>query len=381
MGWLWGNNEALVNNRDLLGQLKVLREENARLQLQLTTAREECLEEHSRRLSSVQAAEHWEKLLKSMERFGSTVAESQKSMASMANTLKSEKDEVLQAARVSTGNNVIMDRINREIATLADNSRQTMERVISLNQSTEKIGNILNLIKDVANQTNLLALNAAIEAARAGESGRGFAVVADEVRKLAERTAKATSEIGGLVNTIQRDTRSALESMETLGSKAESLGTDGSQATQNINNMIEVSLRIERAVAKSALRSFTELAKIDHLVFKFEIYKVFMGVSPKTSGDFASHTACRLGKWYYEGEGKSCFSRLDGYSQMETPHQAVHRSGREAVEKFYSGQFDAGLQLLSSMESASVDVLACLERMAVAGETSPEVLCIAQASR
>jgi hypothetical protein len=374
MGWFWGGSKARA--LDLLERLNTLQAENSSLQQQLATATEHCKEERERRLSATQVAEQWEKLLKSMERFGSTVVESQKSMASMANSLKSEKEEVLQAGRVSTGNNVIMDRINREIATLAENSRHTMERVVGLNLSTEKIGGILNLIKDVADQTNLLALNAAIEAARAGEAGRGFAVVADEVRKLAERTAKATSEIGVLVASIQSNTRVALESMETLGRNAESLGTDGGQATQNINNMIDVSHRIERAVAKSALRSFTELAKIDHLVFKFEIYKVFMGVSPKTASDFASHTACRLGKWYYEGEGQGCFSRLDGYSQMETPHQAVHRSGREAIERFYSGQFDAGLELLDRMESASMNVLACLERMAVAGETSPEALCI-----
>lgn len=104
------------------------------------------------------------------------------------------------------------------IQKIVESSQNTAQVISSLAKKSEQIGEITQVINNIAEQTNLLALNAAIEAARAGEQGRGFAVVADEVRKLSERTSKATKEIADTINSIQHDAKEAdkLMSMSTM---------------------------------------------------------------------------------------------------------------------------------------------------------------------
>ncbi|MGE5363802.1 MAG: methyl-accepting chemotaxis protein [Bacteroidota bacterium] len=118
---------------------------------------------------------------------------------------------------------------------IVESSSKAADVVSSLAARTEQIGEITQVIDDIADQTNLLALNAALEAARAGEQGRGFAVVADEVRKLAERTTKATKEIADTVKSIQEEAKVADDSME------ESKGhvTEGMKMTEEVEKVLK----------------------------------------------------------------------------------------------------------------------------------------------
>ncbi len=127
---------------------------------------------------------------------------------------------------------------------------RSAETVKALGASSDQIGEIVTVISEIADQTNLLALNAAIEAARAGDQGRGFAVVADEVRKLAERTTKATKEIGGMIKQIQADTHDAVQSMDVGTRKVEEGITLAHQADRSLTEIMHISQLVTEKISE-----------------------------------------------------------------------------------------------------------------------------------
>jgi methyl-accepting chemotaxis protein len=122
---------------------------------------------------------------------------------------------------------------------IAERVKGLSSTVELLGQRSDQIGEIIGTIEDIADQTNLLALNAAIEAARAGEQGRGFAVVADEVRALAERTTRATREIGDMIKAIQSETRGVVSAMEQGVSEVESGTSEATRSSEALREILD----------------------------------------------------------------------------------------------------------------------------------------------
>jgi twitching motility protein PilJ len=150
--------------------------------------------------------------------------------------------------------------------TIREQIQETAKRIKRLGESSQEIGDIVELIDDIADQTNILALNAAMQAAMAGEAGRGFAVVADEVQRLAERSSNATKQIEALVKTIQADTNEAVTSMEasTAGVvKGAKLAEDAGDALMEIENVSNYIAELTRKIADSAGYQSQEATKID----------------------------------------------------------------------------------------------------------------------
>ncbi len=314
-------------------------------------------------------------VFKNFLHFSNSLGSFQSSLSAMAHVLKAERSTSIKTAEVSVEARNTIDDIAKSLYKMSMDTQKNSDAVKGLNTHADNIGSFVKVISDISEQTNLLALNAAIEAARAGEQGRGFAVVADEVRSLAERAGIATSEISSLVSSIQSDTTSAQKQMETVSYDSKSFGENGDKAVADMKELFNLSKQMEGTISVASLRSFIELTKLDHLVFKFEVYKVFMSTSDKVAADFPNHTGCRLGKWYYEGDGKHCFAHLEGYRNIEQPHIKVHKAGIDAINALKNNQLNEALNQLGEMEDASLEVLNFLELMAHSGESDKSLLC------
>ena len=158
--------------------------------------------------------------------------------ADIANNCLIAVDGAQSASEAAVNGSGVVSSTIAGMEQIAQRVRSSAQTVKSLGERSDQIGAIAGTIEDIADQTNLLALNAAIEAARAGEMGRGFAVVADEVRALAERTTKATREIGEMIKSIQSETRIAVQQMEQGVREVEQGTEDASRSGEALQEIL-----------------------------------------------------------------------------------------------------------------------------------------------
>ncbi|MFU2210387.1 methyl-accepting chemotaxis protein [Solidesulfovibrio sp. C21] len=210
-------------------------------------------EDQSRRLGETATA---------MEEMNATVLEVAKNASQAAETSAQARGKAEEGSNAVSRMVAFMEQINT-------NSRQSLEEMGILGKQAENIGQILNVISDIADQTNLLALNAAIEAARAGEAGRGFAVVADEVRKLAEKTMTATKEVGEAIGGIQSGTRknydNVAQSVGAIGEATTLAGKSG-EMLHEIVSLVDASADQVRSIATASEQQSSASEEINRSV-------------------------------------------------------------------------------------------------------------------
>ena len=230
----------------------------------------------------------------------------------------------------------------------------------NLEAISDGINSSVVTISTISDQTNLLALNAAIKAARAGDAGRAFSVVADEVRGVASNTSKSAEEVGGLIARIKQDTETGVKFATALEESNVELSNTIAGLNDNysgINNTVAI---MKSSIVGVTHRSFIQTVKLDHIVWKGEVYEVALGRSQKSVDSFLDHKQSRLGQWDNNDQSPQ-YQKNMSFKAIERPHSEIHQNGIAALKHLQSGDIKQSLIFFDKMEQASTQLINILD--------------------
>jgi uncharacterized phage infection (PIP) family protein YhgE len=364
-------NMAWFNRKDQ-ERIKQLEIKNKRLQDKIETLQQQ-LDSQSETIASLQQHRTGEAQLNELMTFENSHMKTGMGIiqSDLASSVTSAKHTLTCASHVRThftGLTSEISGITDALDNLASLSTHSESSVQNMSTRATEISSILALIRSIAEQTNLLALNAAIEAARAGEQGRGFAVVADEVRGLADKTQSAISETNDVIQSMQQNVESVGGNSTRLIECVEEVQTKVKGFEQNLKEINEEVKGYFGDISATTDSIFMGLAKLDHMLWKVNTYLSINHGEP--AFDFVDHHNCRLGKWYYEGEGNEFFSSSPYYTSLEQPHEVVHNTTHE-IFKLLQGERDysALMRSLKKMEENSMEVFHKLDEIKMSVES------------
>lgn len=253
IGNLFNNfNRSVLNIKEMMIQVTEAVQATASASAQISSSSEEMA------AGAQEQSSQTREIASAIEQMTTTIMETTKNSGLAAEKAK-------KAGEIAEDGGKIVDASITGMNRIAEVVKQSAFTVKELGKGSDQIGEIIQVIDDIADQTNLLALNAAIEAARAGEQGRGFAVVADEVRKLAERTTKATKEIAVMIKQIQKDTSEAVLSMEAGTAEVEKGRELSNRAGKSLTSIISGAKETVDIVTQVAVASEEQSAAAEQI--------------------------------------------------------------------------------------------------------------------
>ncbi len=283
--------------------------------------------------------------------------------AETATNLENEQKKLRETSSLFQQSGMILSDISAGLDHLNQTTDDSVVTVKQLDEASQRIEQFTQIITEISNQTNLLALNAAIEAARAGESGRGFAVVADEVRALAGKSAEASQQIKEMVESINQLSGATQSGFQNILASSSSMNSSLDTIRNVIEEVVGLADNMTRVISSSSINAFIETVKLDHVMYKVDIYQYIFGISNKQIDSFPDQHQCRLGQWY-EQSRDSQISSIAAFQQLKQPHEQTHHAGNRALAAKQQDRHEDCIAALHDMEAASHQVLSLLDQVA-----------------